>query len=63
MKNPWMSLWLSAANKAAGIARSAWYAEAERQRQAFVREMMKSWETALTPSAGKPQPRRSRKKS
>ncbi len=29
MKNPWMSLWLSAANRAGGTARSAWIAEAQ----------------------------------
>jgi hypothetical protein len=43
MKNPWMSLWLSAANKAAGTARGAWMAEARRQQQAFAREMAKAW--------------------
>ena len=35
MKNPWMSLWLSAANKAAGAARGHWMAEARRQQKAL----------------------------
>ncbi len=43
MKNPWMSLWLSAANKAAGTTRGFWAAEAQRQQQAFAREVMKAW--------------------
>ena len=43
MKNPWMSLWLSAANKAAGTTRGIWAAEAQRQQQAFAREVMKAW--------------------
>jgi hypothetical protein len=43
MKNPWMSLWLSAANKAAGTTRAFWAAEARRQQQAFTKEVMKGW--------------------
>ena len=42
MKNPWMSLWLSAANRAAGTARGYWLAEAERQRQALIRQATRS---------------------
>ncbi|MFO1143664.1 MAG: hypothetical protein U1E59_15025 [Amaricoccus sp.] len=42
MKNPWMSLWLSAANRAAGTARGYWLAEAERQRQALLRQAARS---------------------
>ncbi len=51
MKNPWMSLWLSNANKAANTARGLWLAEAQRQQQAFAREMAKAW--GLAPAAGK----------
>jgi hypothetical protein len=54
MKNPWMSLWLSAANQAASAARGFWMAEAERQRQALAREIAKAW--GLPPST----PRRRR---
>ena len=43
MKNPWMSLWLSAANKAAGTTRAFWAAEARRQQQALTKEVMKAW--------------------
>lgn len=43
MKNPWMSLWLSAANRAAGTARGLWLAEAQKQQQAFARELVKAW--------------------
>ncbi len=43
MKNPWMSMWLSAANKAAGASRGLWMAEAQRQQQAFLKEMTKAW--------------------
>ena len=43
MKNPWMSLWLSGANKAAGTARGLWMAEAQRQQQAFAKEVAKAW--------------------
>jgi hypothetical protein len=43
MKNPWMSLWLSAANQAAGTARVFWLAETRRQQKAFEREAAKAW--------------------
>ncbi|HRO09909.1 hypothetical protein [Amaricoccus sp.] len=43
MKNPWMSLWLSAANRTAGTARGLWTAEARRQQQAFAKEMTRAW--------------------
>jgi hypothetical protein len=38
MKNPWMSMWLSAANKTAGAARGQWMAEAQRQQTALMNE-------------------------
>jgi hypothetical protein len=41
MKNPWMSLWLSAANAWAGAARGFWSAEMQRQQQAFMNEWMR----------------------
>lgn len=56
MKNPWMSLWLSAANKAAGTGRGLWMAEAQRQQQAFAKEMAKAWTlggTAKRPASAK----------
>ena len=42
MKNPWMSLWLSAANRSAATARGLWLAEAERQRRAFAKAAVKA---------------------
>ncbi len=42
MKNPWMSAWLSAANKAAGPARGMWAAAAKRQQTAAVKELTKA---------------------
>jgi hypothetical protein len=59
MKNPWMSLWLSAANRAAGTARGMWTAEARRQQQAASREIAKAW--GLGGSASKKKPAKRRK--
>jgi hypothetical protein len=39
MPNPWMSLWLSAANSWAGAARGFWTAEMRRQQTAVINEM------------------------
>ncbi len=41
MKNPFMSMWLSAANRAAGMGRAFWTAEARRQQAAFVKGLAK----------------------
>ncbi|EIM30846.1 hypothetical protein [Microvirga lotononidis] len=41
MKNPWMSLWLSAANTWAGAARGFWTAEMHRQQKAILNDMTK----------------------
>ena len=38
MKNPWMSMWLSAANKAAGAARGLGTAELHRQQKTMANE-------------------------
>ena len=47
MPNPWLSLWLSAANSWAGAARGFWTAELHRQQSAItnemVRQMTNSW--------------------
>ena len=42
MKNPWMSMWLSAANKAANTGRGLWMAEAKKQQRALARDAAKS---------------------
>ena len=41
MRNPWMSLWLSAANRWAGAARGIWTAELHRQQTAMANEMVR----------------------
>jgi exoribonuclease II len=38
-KNPWLSLWLSAANTWTGAARGFWTAEIHRQRRAMLNEL------------------------
>jgi hypothetical protein len=38
-KNPWLSLWLSAANTWAGAARGFWSAEMQRQKKVMLNEM------------------------
>ncbi len=60
MKNPWMSLWMSAANRAAGTARGLWLAEAGRQRRALAKGVAKG--LAPTPAQKKRGPARRRSK-
>jgi hypothetical protein len=40
MKNPWLSLWLSAANSWAGAARGFWMAEMQRQQTAMMSRLI-----------------------
>jgi hypothetical protein len=40
-KNPLMSLWMSAANSAAGHARGLWMTEMQRQQSAMMQEFTK----------------------
>jgi hypothetical protein len=56
MKNPWMSLWLSAANQAAGTARAFWSTEAARQQKAMTKAMTDAM--FPKPAATKPPARR-----
>jgi hypothetical protein len=59
MKNPWMSMWLSAANKATSASRGVWSAEAARQQQQFAKTMTKAMTDAIMPgTAKKPAPKR-----
>jgi hypothetical protein len=59
-KNPFLSLWLSGANAAAGAARGIWLAELHRQQIAMLSEMTRQtirfWSGAwmLPPPQGKP---------
>jgi hypothetical protein len=41
MRNPWMSLWLSAANSWAGAVRGFWIAGLHRQQAALANEMIR----------------------
>lgn len=56
-KNPFMSLWLSAANRAAGSLRGQATAQAKRQLKAAVTaatdENSKLWSAAMVPPAAK----------
>ena len=61
MKNPFMSMWLSAANKAAGTARGMWMAEARRQQTAAAKEMTKAAGLGTGATRRKAAPKRRRK--
>jgi hypothetical protein len=57
MRNPWLSLWLSAANSWAGAVRSFWIAELHRQQASMANEMIRQtvafWTgTGMAPTAG-----------
>jgi hypothetical protein len=57
MHNPWMSLWLGAANSWAGAMRGLWTAELHRQQAAMANEMIRQtidfWtRTGMAPTAG-----------
>lgn len=56
-KNPFMSLWLSAANRAAGSIRGQATAEANRQVKAAAQQMqtdaIKAWAAPATPAAAR----------
>ncbi|HSA81638.1 MAG TPA: hypothetical protein VLE23_12530 [Geminicoccaceae bacterium] len=64
MTNPWMSLWLSAANSWAGAARAVWTAEMRRQQTAITQEMirqaMRFWAYPLTAPSAERGPKRRR---
>jgi hypothetical protein len=56
-KNPFMSMWLSAANTSAGMMRGVWMAEMQRQQQEFIQNWIKMsmqlWMPMLTPPRGR----------
>jgi hypothetical protein len=58
VKNPWLSLWMSAANRGAATARGHWLAEARRQQRAAEKAMAK----AMSGTAPTKKPARRRKK-
>ena len=56
-KNPFMSLWLSGANAAAGGVRSLASAEASKQQAELAKQTLRFWTSAWRPAA-KPRRRR-----
>ena len=63
MRNPWLSLWLSAANSWAGAMRGLWTAELHRQQTAATNELIRQtihfWTGAwLAPNGGHRRQRR-----
>jgi hypothetical protein len=64
MKNPWMSVWLSAANRNANTyasaARGLWAAEAQRQQQAMTKAWMEAMGLGAAPARKPPAKRRRR---
>lgn len=46
MYNPFMSMWLSAFNSAAGQMQAFWSAEVQRQQHAYMREFRKAFDSA-----------------
>jgi hypothetical protein len=63
-KNPFMSLWLSGANKVAGTGRGLWQAAARKQQTAMIHEagkMATSFWTAALKTPAKPKRRKSGK--
>ena len=59
MKNPWMSMYLSAANRIANTARGHATAAVKRESAKNTRQLTQVWFDSFLPPAGKP--RRSRK--
>jgi hypothetical protein len=54
MSNPWVSLWLSAANAWAGAAQGFWTAEMRRQQTAMLNEMSRQMVRFWTGAWGQP---------
>lgn len=55
MKNPWMSMYLSAANRVANTARGHATAAIKREAAKNTRQMTQVWFDSFLPAAGKPQ--------
>ena len=59
MKNPFMSMFLSGANKIAGSARAQATAAVKRETAKNTRQATKAWTDALTPKAAAPKRKKS----
>ena len=62
MKNPFMSMFLSGANKIAGSARAQATAAVKREAAKNTRQPTKAWTDALLPKAAAPKRKKSAKK-
>lgn len=62
MKNPFMSMFLSGANKIAGSARAQATAAVKREAAKNTRQATKAWTDALVPKAAAPKRKKSAKK-
>ena len=62
MKNPFMSMFLSGANKIAGSARAQATAAVKREAAKNIRQATKAWTDSLTPKAAAPRKKKSAKK-
>ena len=62
MLNPWLSLWLSAANSWAGAVRGFWTAELRRQQSAVVNEMIRQTQRLWTEALALPDADRKRRR-
>ena len=62
MKNPFMSMFLSGANKVAGAARAQATAAVKRETAKNTRQATKAWTDALTPKAAAPKRKKAAKK-
>ena len=62
MKNPFMSMFLSSANKIAGSARAQATAAVKREGAKNTRLMTKAWTDALLPGAAAPRKKKAVKK-
>jgi hypothetical protein len=60
MKNPFMSAWLSAANRAAGVGRGMVTAEMRRQQSAAAKEAMRAAGLAPAPKKKRPSKRKAK---
>ncbi|MDB5884571.1 MAG: hypothetical protein JWR74_742 [Polaromonas sp.] len=62
MKNPFMSMFLSSANKIAGSARAQATAAVKREAAKNTRQAAKAWTDALVPKAPVPRKKKATKK-
>ena len=52
-KNPFMSMWLSGVNSAAGSARAQWMGELHRQQRAMAQQVIRFWTGAWMSPTGR----------